>query len=781
MKITKILFWLALVIILASCTDNYLLTDNDTYYENLPDQFPNNHEKGWIRVKFTELENDLNTNTTRSGGFDTGIKEVDEVATLLGATHIERLFGEGGKFSERRQKYGMHLWYDFYVGEEQSVTRSIRTFKDLPMVEHVDLIPVDHQTSYGNNSFSNFAQATLAAQNSNIERPNAGNGNNFNDPYLNRQWHYFNDGTSHPKAVSGADANIFEAWEFTTGHPDVIVAIMDGGIDVNHPDLKQNLWINKGEVAGNGVDDDNNGYTDDIHGWKWGRSSIGAVASGDIFPMDHGSHCAGTVAAVNNNGVGLAGVAGGNGSGNSGVRLMSCQTYVPDFEGHPEDPHGNSRSTSQTPDAFAYAADNGAVIVNCSFSYGNPGTLKEEYRIGIEYFVDNAGIDENGVQTGPMKGGLIVGSAGNDGEEDLVKYPASHKDAINVAYSMSDYKKSPSSNYGHMIDVTAPGGASSTSYDPERRGGIFSTIAMDSRNSHVEKGYMYKSGTSMAAPHVTGIAALILSAAIENNIPMTHSKLKEIILASCWDLDEYNPEYAGKLGRGQVDAATGIKLLIAGDDYFTDEPQNVTLVESLNSIEVNWTVPGDYFEEAVREIEVFYSLSKVDGIDLDSQPLPGGVRKEVTKNNKNIGETDSRVISNLSPDTQVYFALRSIDKQGRKSDPVFISGKTKSNEGGGGTPDPEKPDPEKPVPGPSGQFKVYPTTVKDSFSVTSPKDADGKANITVFSATGYKVVEKEFNTSTVTTTVGVKDLSTGAYTVQIEYAGHKENHKIIKY
>ncbi len=776
MKITRILFWLAVAITVTSCSDNYLLTDNDKYYEETLEQFPSNYEKGWIRVKFTELEKDLNTTTTRSGEFSTGIKEVDEVATLLGATYIERLFGEGGKFSERRRKYGMHLWYDFYVGEEQSVTRSIKIFKDLPMVEYVDLIPVDYQTSYGINSFGDFTLAHLAASvNSKTERPNAGNGNNFNDPYLNRQWHYYNDGTSHPNAVKGADANIYEAWEFTTGHPDVVVAIMDGGIDVNHPDLIQNLWINKGEIAGNGVDDDENGYTDDIYGWKWGRESIGAVASGDIFPMDHGSHCAGTVAAVNNNAVGLAGVAGGNGSPNTGVRLMSCQTYVPDFEGHPDDPHGNSRSTSQTPDAFAYAADNGAVIVNCSFSYGSPGTLKEEYRIGIKYFVDNAGIDENGVQTGPMKGGLIVGSAGNDGEEDLVKYPASYKDAINVAYSMSNYKKSPSSNYGHMIDVTAPGGASSTSYDPERRGGVYSTIAMDSRNSHVEKGYMYKSGTSMAAPHVTGIAALILSAAVENNIPMTHAKLKEIILASCWDLDEYNPEYAGKLGRGQVDAATGIKLLIAGDDYFTDKPQELSLVEDVNSIEVKWIVPGDYFEEAVKEIDIYYYTAKIEGIDFENPP--SGVRQIIHTNKKNIGESDSRVISNLPANTQIYFALRSIDKQGRKSDPVYIEGKTKSQDGGGGT----DPDPEEPKPGPTGQFKVYPTTVKDSFFVASPKEVTGKVNLTIFSATGYKVVEKEFTASATATSIGVKDLSTGTYSVQIKHAGNKETHKIIKY
>lgn len=277
------------------------------------------------------------------------------------------------------------------------MTRTINSFAELPFVDIVELIPVDRQTSFGQHPFSSIMSTYNPALVSGFYaavRASGGDGHNFNDPLIKRQWHYYNDGST-TNSVAGADANIFPAWKVTTGHPSIIVAVVDGGIDFSHPDLAQNMWINKKEISGNNMDDDNNGYVDDIYGFRWGRAGVGEP-TGEIFPMDHGSHCAGTIAAVNNNGVGLAGVAGGNGNPATGVRLMSCQTYVPDLA-FPDDPHGNSKSTSQTPDAFAYAADNGAVIVNCSFSYSGT-TLSAAYKAGIDYFVDNAGTDENGKQ-----------------------------------------------------------------------------------------------------------------------------------------------------------------------------------------------------------------------------------------------------------------------------------------------------------------------------------------------------------------------------------------------
>ena len=530
------------------------------------------NEPGWVRIKFKDLK-DINNLTIRQGKVDTRTAKLDAVVSLLGATKTSKVFNEGGKFKKRREKYGLHLWYDFYVGEKQLTTRSITDLSGLSFVDVVELIPVEKQAVYAQEHLHNLMANYSAFLTANYfySTRTVGDGFKFNDPLLPRQWHYYNDGST-PSSVAGADANIFPAWKVTTGNPTIIVAVVDGGIDVNHPDLAQNMCINTKEIAGNGLDDDNNGYIDDIHGFRWGREGIGEP-TGEIFPMDHGSHCAGTIAAVNNNGVGLAGIGGGNGSINSGIRLMSCQTYIPDPT-HPDDPYGNSKSTSQTPDAFAFAADNGAVIASCSFSYSGT-TLSAAYKAGIDYFVDNAGTDENGNQTGPMKGGLMIAAAGNDGEL-LTKFPASYERVVSVAYSMSNYLKSPSSNYGPSIDVTAPGGATSSSYAANRVGGVFSTIPMQSANFNVEQGYSYKSGTSMATPHVAGIAALVLSAAVENSISMTVGKLRNVIERSCWSLDKHNPDYKGMLGHGQVDAGFAVQILLGGDNQLVSQPANVT-------------------------------------------------------------------------------------------------------------------------------------------------------------------------------------------------------------
>lgn len=755
--------FIIITVLLGACSKDPVLTDRVLpVTDMLNSELPEEYEAGWVRVKFRYLDHDLSVIAKGDRDFYTGIKELDNLAAELGVRQAHRVFAEGGKFRERREKYGLHLWYDFYVGEDVPITGPINSFRELSIVDVAEAIPVFRQTSPPVSMISK-ALAGFNLQPSSLFSPvrEKKNGAPFNDPLLYRQWHYNNDGST-ASSVAGADARIFSAWVTSTGHPDVIVAIVDGGIDFSHPDLAQNMWINRGEIPGNGKDDDGNGYIDDIYGYRWSKSGL-PPAGGDIKPMDHGSHCAGVVAAVNNNGVGIAGIAGGNGSSFTGARLMSCQTYVPD-PAYPGDPYGNSKSTSQTPDAFAYAADNGAVIVNCSFTYSG-SSLSAAYKAGIDYFVDNAGTDENGVQTGPMKGGLMVAAAGNDGQV-LAQYPASYIKVISVAYSMSNYKKSPSSNYGPSIDVTAPGGATSSSYAPGKAGGIFSTIPMESNNYDVQKGYAYKSGTSMAAPHVAGVAALILSAAVEKDIPMTAGKLRSIIERSCFSLDPWNPEYTGMLGHGQIDAGHAIQLLLAGDDQTVSQPQNVATVPEKYAINVSWETPSDFVGNPVVAIETFISLNPLEGVNYDRPPK--GVKKEILENTANVGVKVEKKFQNLESNTEYFLALIAVDRYNQKSEPVVFSATTK----------PEL-EPDKST---GKQFVVAPTVVKEEFTIGFSESVYGQnIRVEIFNSVGYKMFTSDITGGSRPVTVNIKQLAGGVYTVALKTQNIVEKHTIIKY
>ena len=372
----------------------------------------------------------------------------------------------------------------------------------------------------------------------------------FNDPYLGAQWHYRNLGSASGYGyVAGADINLFNAWTKTVGHPNVIVAVVDGGIQYDHPDLAENIWVNTGEIPNNGIDDDRNGYIDDYYGFNF-YNNIGT-----IIPNDHGTHVAGTIGAVNNNGIGVCGIAGGDKVTNrKGVRLMSCQIFHPD--------HTGGTSDARLAEAIKYGADNGAVISQNSWGYTNPNVFPSVIKAAIDYFIANAGINNNGVQTGPMKGGVVLVAAGNDGNSSTY-YPAAYSNVIAVASINANGQKASSSNYGSWINLSAPGGT-----------GIYSTVT--------KGGYGSSTGTSMACPHVSGVAALVLSAALENpkSVAMTPTILKDILYSVKGSLlHSYNPaNYHGLLGEGLTDANSAVNQvalpttepIISGPDSFPE-------------------------------------------------------------------------------------------------------------------------------------------------------------------------------------------------------------------
>lgn len=308
-----------------------------------------------------------------------------------------------------------------------------------------------------------------------------------NDPAFSQQWNFHNTGqkrTTGQPGTPGADIDIMRAWGQTTGSPEVIVAIIDSGVDYNHPDLQPNLWKNPGETgldlfgrdkAHNGVDDDNNGYTDDVYGYDF--------ANNDADPMDtygHGTHIAGIIGAKGNNGIGMAGI-------NWDVKLMILKWHN----------KGDENSYDPIIEAIHYAVEKGAKIINCSW-----GTDDDEEFFGGSYVNPLY----EAMQWAETHGVLIVTTAGNDGVTNDYGgyYPANYRlpnmisvAAVNNQGVLYTYQNSNpdkrllGSNFGkNSVDLAAPG---------------FEVL------SYTHEGLELMTGTSMAVPHVTGIAALILS------------------------------------------------------------------------------------------------------------------------------------------------------------------------------------------------------------------------------------------------------------------------------
>ncbi|MDP8230501.1 MAG: S8 family serine peptidase [Candidatus Gorgyraea atricola] len=302
------------------------------------------------------------------------------------------------------------------------------------------------------------------------------------DPMLSQQW-------SHKKTQADL------GWDIETGNKDIVIAIIDTGVEYTHPDLAENIWTNEGEIPNNGEDDDRNGYVDDYYGYDF--------ANLNNDPKDennHGTHCAGIAGAVGNNGIGVAGVC-------HSCSIMSLRVSL-------KPPNGNVvRTISQSDllaEALKYAADNGARIISISLRGANSQTVKDAITYAYQ------------------KGCVIVAGAGN-GNSSNKCYPAAFDNVIAVAATNFKDQKTEISNYGSWIDVAAPGE------------NILSTV---------RSGYGSSSGTSMAAPYVAGLAGLILS----KDSSLSNSEVKKVIVSSVdgCDSDKY-------IGTGRVNVYEALK------------------------------------------------------------------------------------------------------------------------------------------------------------------------------------------------------------------------------
>ncbi|MGM9844565.1 MAG: S8 family serine peptidase, partial [Muribaculaceae bacterium] len=577
-------------------------------------------QKGVIRVK---LQSEVATQVgnkeikARNGQLTTGVRSLDAVSAKAKVKTMRRVFPYAPKYEARMALYGLDRWYEVTFDETKDPEEVKAMFAG---TSGVQMATVKKPMSLRDGSGAYHTVSAMA-----VERPST---MPFNDPRLSSQWHYNNTGAL-SGSRAGADINLFEAWKTTTGKSDVIVAIIDGGIDYTHEDLAANVLINEAELNGTaGVDDDGNGYVDDVYGWNF------CTNGSDVYPHNHGTHVAGTVAAVNNNGIGVCGVAGGDGTPGSGVRMLSAQVF-------------DSRSGSGNADyaaAIVYAANRGASLANCSWGWAEPDYYEQDVLDAIDYFVGTkASVEaEAGIKSQRnLAGGVMFFATGNDGATGNF-YPACYENVVAVGSMINDYSIAPYSNYGSWVDIVAPGGL--VTYGSQ--GGVLSTLPNDT--------YGFNEGTSMATPHVTGVAALVVSQ--HGNPEMSAETIRQQILTSVNDIYEYNPAVSGLHGVGYIDAVKALQMNAEGE-----APESITdfsLLPAQDNITVEWVIPNSSTGNVNHHI-LYYSTTEFTESEL-------GTVSNVVIDTKfaNSGETFQYELSGLKSLTTYYVAIKGVDRWG---------------------------------------------------------------------------------------------------------------------
>ena len=478
---------------------------------------------------------------TRSGAVTrSGVGTIDELLNEIGAGRFERIVAYNPDWEEIYDETGMNRWYSVSFDESVDLGQIGSRFAALSGVA-----VVEYQINPRYIRPMSVGPAIPASGDNLCKMGGTRAAAAMNDPLLEYQWHYDNPGPNRhfdqPKA--GADINLLDAWQLCTGSEDIIVAVIDEPVQTDHPDLKANIWSNPKNSQEHGFNFwDNSSVLD----WK----TPAKEEDGTESYADHGTHVAGVIAAVNNNGRGVCGIAGGR-SNQGGVKIMSCQIM------------GNSegaKTSNKNVKAFEYAWTNGAVIAQNSWGYlledsdGNPippEQFEKEWNQGfgsmrdaIDTFIRGAAAKN---PDSPLQGGLVIFAAGNDGDVygDAAVYPAAYGPVIAVGSMDWGFRPAYYTDYGSWVDITAPDGDFISS-DGYGDGGVLSTILCDDtmnftdgRKNKKLYGYGFMQGTSMACPHVSGVAALGLAYAAQNGKKYTPSEFKALLLSSVYGIDDY--------------------------------------------------------------------------------------------------------------------------------------------------------------------------------------------------------------------------------------------------
>ena len=415
-----------------------------------------------------DRNNDIRFAKNETGHWQTGNRSLDAILRKWQVGHIDTMYqtlvlqaiaSENQQALRRMEQAGLMQWYCLPVANGMNVRKACESLQGIAGIEVAE-------------PFAKIESIGIPS-----------------DPMFAQQWHWENTGQS--GGLIGADIKAVPAWSISTGSPEVIVAVHDGGVLATHPDLQQNMW--------------------------WGTGFNFVTNSPLLTPDVHGTHVAGLVAAVRNNNLGVSGIAGGNGLANSGIRLMSLQIIggvpvIPGYEAL----------------AFVFAANNGAAISQNSWSYAVPNLFPNYLAEAMDYFIANGG-------GSLMKGGLIVAASGNRATEDKY-YPAAYSRVMAVAASTHNDERAAYSNIGTWVDITAPGG---DGFAP-----IISTVLQN------DFGPLF--GTSMACPIVSGTAGLLLSKLQGRVLP---DDIRSLLLYGVDDIYPRNPtSLAGKLGSGRLNA-----------------------------------------------------------------------------------------------------------------------------------------------------------------------------------------------------------------------------------
>ena len=550
----KILFMLTTAGILASsCVQETALSPDQQFLQTkLVGDTSNEYVEGTLLVKLTK-------DAQQQVG--EGLFDLSSLTDGIKGASVSPLFTPNSKKAVLAAKHGLDRWYSVQFdtnSDPNTIVEKLSAHDAVQYIEYNSLI--ERVTS----DLSVEYTPSLATKASSSALP-------FNDPMLNKQWDMINTGDKSisATAVEGADVGVKDAWQLTAGDPRVIVAIFDQGVAVGHPDLKANLWVNPGESSSvNAVDDDNNGYVDDINGYNFAENKGRPSAK---YGADHGTHIAGTIAAVNNNGEGISSIAGGTGNGD-GVRIMSCQIF-----------DGNGGKASKASVAKAWKKWQGEAK-----GFASEAEYNAEFSVesdALAYFLDPDNCNCEALETN-----IAVFASGNYNKSASL-FPGALDGVISVTAFGPDFLPGGYSNYGAGCDIAAPGGDII-----EGNANAPCMILSTGYSSGGEFSYVYKYGTSMACPHVSGVVALGMSYALKlgkkfskedfisrlltsaNNIDalLTKSTMKLMVEGNQYVSVDVFPK-KGKMGVGAVDAWKFLMALEGTPTYLTSPGETLKI------------------------------------------------------------------------------------------------------------------------------------------------------------------------------------------------------------